>query len=318
MPGGGQSQPIAGAGAFLVRSGDHIERKREVRSASGHWTDDPEIAMARQGRGARRGQPAIRHKTRCRLVRIDAAIMRWRAQRTATVRADRQRPETASKRRRRAARGSSWREPKTPRIIGCAVDVVVGLPIAQHQRNIGLAEDDGARILQARDDQGVFLRHEALELRVAPSRRQSGNIEGFFHRHRDAKQCARSAARQRDIGRLGRLARAFEVSGDDGIDAPVRRLDARDRAIRELQRGNLSRPQCGHEIFDRAVIPLRCGKGMGLLRQRPARPWRGRDRQSGCPCSDQNIASCCASHWTIPDRRSVSRAGDAPSIGDGR
>ena len=107
VPGGGQSQPVAGAGAFLVRSGDHIERKREIRGASGHWTDDPEIAMARQGRDARRGQPAVRHKTQCRLVRIDAAIMRWRAQRTATVRAD----ATAARNRKQAP------PPSRPRIL---------------------------------------------------------------------------------------------------------------------------------------------------------------------------------------------------------
>jgi hypothetical protein len=41
--------------------------------------------------------------------------------------------------------------------------------------------------------------------------------------------------RQRDIGRLA-ASRAFEVPDNDGVDAPVRRLDARDRAIRELQR----------------------------------------------------------------------------------
>ena len=157
VPGGAQSQPVADAGALLVRTGDHIERKREIGSASGHRTDDREIAFARQGRGARRGLPAMRHKTQCRLVSVDAAIMRWRAQRTAQVRAERQRPEAAGKRRRRAARGSSRREPKIPRIIGCPVDVVVALPIAQHQRHIGLAEDDGARVLHAGDDQARLL-----------------------------------------------------------------------------------------------------------------------------------------------------------------
>ena len=198
MPGGAQDQPVANAGALLVRAGDHIERERKIGSASGHRADDRKIAFARQGRDPRRRLSATGNKTQCRLVSVDAAIMRRCAQRTTQVRAKRQRPEAAGKRRRRAARGPSGRAAEIPGIISCPVDVVVALPVAQHQRHIGLAEDDGARVLHAGDDQRVFFRHEALELRDTPGRRQSGDIEGFLHRHRDAEQ---SHAFRRAIGR---------------------------------------------------------------------------------------------------------------------
>ena len=260
----------------------------------------------RQRRVSRRRVPANWRETQGRPVGIDAAIMRRRAQRTAAIRADRQRPEAASERRRRAARGAPRREAQIPRIIGRPVDVVVGLPVAQHQRHIGLAEDDGAGFLQTRDGQSVFLRREAFELGVAPRRGQSGNVEGFFHCDRDAEQCARLSAQQSDVRRPGCVARALEIVDNDRIDAPVHRLDASDHMIHKLQRGNLSRLQCGRKILDGAVIPFRCWRGYGFseparrpttrrsLSQRRSLPLRSKHRvlpgRSYCadPCSPRH------------------------------
>src|SRR5580704_15985823 len=88
MPGGGQSQPVFDTGALLIRAGYHIKRKGEISGASGHWTDDHKIAFAQHGREPRLRVPPARNKTQCRLVSVDAAIVRWCAQRTAHVRAE--------------------------------------------------------------------------------------------------------------------------------------------------------------------------------------------------------------------------------------
>src|SRR6266568_2911779 len=68
------------------------------------------------------------------------------------------------------------------------MDVVVALEIPQADRDIGLADDDGARRLQPRDDEGIFRRLEVFEMRKAPGRRQAGDVEGFFQGHGNAEQ----------------------------------------------------------------------------------------------------------------------------------
>ena len=103
-----------------------------------------------------------------RLVRADPAEMRGNAQRAADVGAERQRAETSGERRRRSARGAARRPCPVPRIVGRAVNVVVALPVAEAEGHIGLAEDDGAGVLEARDRERVFLGDEILERRVCP------------------------------------------------------------------------------------------------------------------------------------------------------
>ena len=169
VPGAGQSQTVADACALLVRTSDHIKGERKIGGASGHWTDNCEIAFARQCGDPRRRMSKARHETQGRLMRINPAIMRGSAHRSTKVRTKRQRTKAARERRGRAARRAPGRETKVPGIIGCPVDVVVALPVAQRQRHIGLAENDGARILYARNDQRVFFWLEAPEIADLPS-----------------------------------------------------------------------------------------------------------------------------------------------------
>ena len=105
------------------------------------------------------------------------------------------------------------------------------------------------------------------ELREAPGRRQSGDIEGFFECHRDAEQSPPVAERQGDIGRRSCLARALEVTDDDGIDELVQRFNPRDGVLQELRCGNLSRLEGFGKLIDAAVVPLRCRYKIGLWRR---------------------------------------------------
>ena len=209
-------------------------------------------------------------------MRADAAIMRRRAQRAAHVGTQRQRPHPRGERRRRAARGSPRRPANVPGVVGRSVDGVVALPVAERQRHIGLAKDHGARLFQAGDDQGVLLWPKILELRIAPSRRQTGDVEGLLHRHRNSEQCAFVAARERDVGRLGRLARALEVADDDRVDPAIDRLDSGDRLLQQLGRGNPPSAERSRELSGREEVPFRRRKGRGRRGERPARPGRGR------------------------------------------
>ena len=77
---------------------------------------------------------------------------------------------------------------KVPGIAGHSVDVVVTLPIEQLERHICFAEDDGAGALCPPDKDSVLFRHEVLELRDTPRRRQSSDIVGFLDRYRHTEQ----------------------------------------------------------------------------------------------------------------------------------
>ena len=128
----------------FVRAGDDVEQQRQVGGRARHRPDHREVAVERQRRGTGGGIGRARAQAVRRLVRVDAADMRRHTQRAADVRAERQRAEAGRERRRRTARRAARRAVEVPRIVGDAVDRVVALPVAQHQRHVGLAEDHGA------------------------------------------------------------------------------------------------------------------------------------------------------------------------------
>src|SRR5215470_1004364 len=187
-PGRRQSQSIAYTRACLVGTRKHVERQREIAGAARHRSDDRKIDVARNGRKARRRLPPIWYETPGWLVSIDATIMRWRAQRAADVRTDRERPEAGGECGGGPARRAPGGARKIPGIVGGSIDFVVALPVAQLQRYVRLAENESARGLEANDCDGVLRRRKVLELRNAPGRGQPGNVEGFLYSHRDAEE----------------------------------------------------------------------------------------------------------------------------------
>src|SRR3974390_3253333 len=110
--------------------------------------------------------------------------MRRRAERTADVRSKLQWNEPGSKCGRSAARGAAWRAAEIPGVIGGAIDVVEALPVAETRRNIGLADDDCSGGLEPLHGKRVGIGAPVPESRVAPGRRQSGDIELFLDGHR--------------------------------------------------------------------------------------------------------------------------------------
>ncbi len=196
-----------------------------------------------------------------RLVRIDAAMKCRHAQRAADVGAERQRAIAGGERRRRTAGGAARRAAEVERVVGGAVDLVVALPVAEAERHIGLAENDAAGVLDAGDRQRVLGGNEILLRRKAPGRRQPGDVVGFLHRQRHAEQRLALAARQRGIGCARGVERAIEIAHADRVDLAVMPLDAVDRMLRQLDRGNLLRSQRLCRLDGGCETPLRCGQG---------------------------------------------------------
>src|SRR5205807_292538 len=139
-----------------------------------HRSDNSEITLAGNGACRRQAVSAQRDKAEAWLVSEHTAEMRRHADRAADIRADRERTETRGQCRSASARGAAGRAAEIPRIVRRPVDLVVALEIPQADRDVGLADDDGAGGLQSRDQKSIFGRLEIPELREAPCRRQAG------------------------------------------------------------------------------------------------------------------------------------------------
>lgn len=92
--------------------------------------------------------------------------------------------ETCSPSTGRTAR----RQTDVPRIVCCAVDWVVTLPIREHYRHVGLAEYDSSGVCQTVHYEGVARRDPIPKGSDAPSRRKARDIVTFLDRHGHAEQ----------------------------------------------------------------------------------------------------------------------------------
>ena len=66
--------------------------------------------------------------------------------------------------------------------------------------HVCLADYDCSGVLEPLDRKGIGIGQPALELWEAPGRRQSGDVELFFYRHRQAEQRTALTASQRSVG----------------------------------------------------------------------------------------------------------------------
>ena len=257
-----QRKAVGLAGVERIGPCDHVQQQRQIGRAARHRSDHAEVAIGRQRRQGRWRVAAHGDEIECRLVRIDAAMKRRHAQRSADIGAERQRTITRRERRRGAAGGAARRAAEIERVVGGAVDFVIALPVAEPERHVVLAEDDAAGVLDARDRQCVFGRREILLRRNAPGRRQARDIVGFLHRHRQAEQRLFHPARQFGVGGAGSREAALEVADTDRIDLDIVALDAIDGVLGQFDRGDLFCGECGRQFDSGLEAPFRLGQGV--------------------------------------------------------
>ncbi len=197
-----------------------------------------------------------------RLVPVDAAVVRGIADRGADVAAELEAREPRRERRRRAAGGPAGRAQQVPGIVGGAVDRVEALPVGEQHRDIGLAEDDGARALQALHRKRVLACHVVLEFRHAPGGGPARDVKGLLHRHRQTVQ--RPALALGAVGGARGLPVLVQVHDADSVQRAVVLAHARGVQVEELERADLLRTQCGNELR---------GRPEGGIHATPAR-WR--------------------------------------------
>ena len=101
---------------------------------------------------------------------------------------------------------------------------------------VGLAEHHRAGVLELLDDRGVVAGNVVVEEQRAGGGADAFGLEEILVRDRDAPQSAPSDR----VKRLGFAPRQIRGHGDVGVERLVRRADARQVGVGELQRRDRS------------------------------------------------------------------------------
>ncbi|MNL03888.1 hypothetical protein D3C87_1244370 [compost metagenome] len=258
---GGQVQPPGGREVH-VRAGDGTQHQFEVARAAGDRARHVDVLLGKPGR--RVAVAAQRHQPVTALVREHAAVVRRVAQRRADVGAHIEKAHAGADRRRAAARGTARRARRIVRIACGAVDRVVALPVAQAQRHIGLAEQDGALGAQALHHHGIALGTMIGARRAAAGGGPAGHVERFLDRERHTVQRPKcGAGLSAAVTLAGRRAGGIEVRQDKCVD---RRMMGDPRGVagrNQRLRGGLAAGELfgGSPDRQKAVVqPARVGR----------------------------------------------------------
>ena len=145
--------------------------------------------------------------------------------------------QAGGQRRGRSPRGAAGCPGQVPRIVAGAVDLIETLPVRQHERHIGLAEQHGASTAVPCDEGRVRISDVAAVLRSAPGRGRTCQVEAFLHGDRQALKwaciLARRAAAIRSVGfRTGPL----DVPPNDGVERGIVSLNTVEKMIQQFPR----------------------------------------------------------------------------------
>ncbi len=194
-----------------------------------------------------------------RLVAIDAAPRRRDPDRAAAIGALGQRQQAIGDRTGTAARRAAGIAGDVEGIAAGPEQVVVADAAKAQDRAVGLAEDDGAGLLDPLGEHAVDVVDLVGE---RPDSAEGADeawleVEQILDRGRHAMQRPQRLARDdRLLGRLGCPARLVEGEVDQGRDARIARLDPRDHRIHHLDRRQLARPDLLGEPGSAAVGKL--------------------------------------------------------------
>src|SRR5262245_46652354 len=193
--------------------------------------------------------------------------MRRNANRPRKVAAERQMSESYRECRRAAAAGSTGRSRTIPWIVRRSVDIVEALPVAQHERHIGVAKNDGARIPEPPHSGRIARRAMVFQKRCPAGGRHTRNLKAVLDRHGHAQKLAsRIPLRQRIIGRACLCHRGLGQDIGDGVQRRVEACDALESEGCELLRRNLTTADGARRLDRRDKLE-------GGTNHRPATVW---------------------------------------------
>ncbi len=167
--------------------------------------------------------------------------MRRAADRAADIAPGIEPGEARRDRGRRSAGGAPGGARHIPGIVRRAIDRVVALVVGEHQRHVGLAEQNDACLLEPLHRERARRGDVVLELRIAPGGRRAGDVVALLDRHGYAvERPPYLALVEGRIRRAGAFARAVGIEPDDGIEARIVFLDARKEVIQRIDRADLA------------------------------------------------------------------------------
>ena len=163
--------------------------------------------------------------------------------------------DAGRRRRTRAAARAAGRHRPVARVVGAAVQGVVGEDAHGEGRRIGASDDDRAGVLEVGDDRAVLLGDEVLQRDHAVVGRQAGLVDVDLGRHRHAVQRRQGmAARAGGVGGLRGSARLRLEHAHDGVDRGIDRMQAlQDRVDGLASRGLAGADEAGE--IGRVVLP---------------------------------------------------------------
>ena len=189
MPGCGQC-PGERLSCRVLGSGGGAKRDAQVTGRAGERADRRKVGHLARRRGRTGGLEAgERDDPDAGLQPVHATEARWDPDRAHQIRAVLQIGHPGGHGRRRTAGGTAGCAREIPGIARDAVQLVAGLrEVPQHERHIGLSDDDRAGLSQSCDHRGVPVGDELLKRRIAPGGVQPGDVERLLDRHRHAVQ----------------------------------------------------------------------------------------------------------------------------------
>ena len=264
----------------------------------------------------------------------DPAKRRGDAQRAADVIAEPERRSAGRDHGRLAAARAAARSRQIPRIVGPAVQWVVGLGIDHELRHIGLGDRNRARRAPSRHI-GIVAALDVVTARRQSERRcRAGEIEAFLDGHRQAgkrAECVAAGQRLVDV-RGGRSGALRQIRGD-GVERAIDGLEPGNKMLdhlggRELARGDAGHDLAGRQVLQvvvpRPVLGMRCRAGGGRIGERHGMDSRtcGADRASRATlgpisgvCQFASMVSPCRLQCTrrpiMPNGCRLSRPADA-------
>jgi hypothetical protein len=214
-------------------------RERRRRRRAGDRVEDQRAVLCgpRQGSGLgqcerHRHDAVARHQAARRLEARDAAERRRLADRAAGIRADAAGGKTCGDRRRSTAARAAGNARRVPRIARRRPRQVEGRPAIAELVKRMLAEDDGTRLLQPRDQRRVLRRNVILQQPRMRGRAHAGRRDRVLEAERHAVE-ATAPAGDGDRARrhLRRRACRFGSHSDVRIERGIEAGDAREHRL---------------------------------------------------------------------------------------
>ena len=231
----------SGAGVAIVGALHHFEQQLQIGDGARHGTDDTDQRKRSAGRRIVTGG---RNSSGRRLQSADAAEMRGHANRAAAVAAHSARRHPCGDSCGLAAARSAGRALEIPRIVGAAVEQVVGFPRHQKLGSVGYAQHNCAGIFQPVTERRILRRDESGPQTRSRFATQTGTLERTLDADGNAVQRAERTTGGFTVGHSrfrhqGLEPDACRVDMNVSIQLRIQPLDLREMSLGEFDRGNI-------------------------------------------------------------------------------